>query len=96
MDCSGLRRYTGIVPSTSASDFRFFRHFDYGLLREADRELQFDMWDRQARTWQRIILDPFTASMSPLTEPEARSIAGGELLAPIVAREVRPGVVEPV
>lgn len=87
------------MPSTSPSsrppEFRFFQHRDYGLLRERAGELQFDMWDPEERTWQRILMNPFTASMSVVPEAAAAVTAGGELLAPIAAREVSPGVVEP-
>lgn len=88
------------MPSTSPSsrrpEFRFFKHRDFDLIREVPTALQFDILHPDDGTWQRIIMNPFTASMAEISEAQAAALAGGaDLYAPITAREVRPGVVEP-
>lgn len=90
------------MPSTSSarrpssSPFEFYKHRDYGLLRARPGIPQFDIFHDDG-TWQAIIMNPFTASMAPISEVTASALAGGrDLHAPIVAREVSPGVVEPV
>jgi hypothetical protein len=81
------------VPS-ALSAFRFFAHFDYGLLREGPQRLQFDKW--QHDHWHAIILNPFTASMSPIPVEEARLIAGDELYERSTTQERPGGIVVPI
>ena len=88
-----MTRTVRLAPPT---DFRYFKHFDYGLLREVRDRLHFDMYDPRDRTWQGIFLNPFTASMSPIPEAAAKVIAGDQVKAPIVAQERPGGIVEPV
>jgi hypothetical protein len=61
-------------------DYTFHKHFDYGLLRE-DR-MNFDRYDPKTGTWFRIQFDPFSASMSEITQVRAvELVAGGDLYA---------------
>lgn len=67
------------------------------MLREVSSRLQFDIFHPDDGTWQAILMDPFTASMSRISEVRAAELAGWrDLYAPIVSREVAPLRVEPV
>jgi hypothetical protein len=83
--------------TTHPPPFRFFKHFDYGLLREVPDSLQYHKWMPDTGTWQAILLNPFTASMSQISEVQAGELAaGGNLFAPITAEERPGGKVVPV
>jgi hypothetical protein len=76
--------------------FRFLRHFDYGLLREVPESLQYDMLQPDGH-WHQILLNPFTASMSVISEVAAAGMASGaDLYAPATTRELPGGRVEPI
>src|SRR5947209_15980640 len=78
----------------STGEYRFYRHFDYGLLREGPEPLRFDMW--QGDHWQAIILNPFTASMSPVPEAVAKLTAGDCVFGRPTHQERPGGKVEPI
>jgi hypothetical protein len=67
--------------------YRWHWHWDYGLLRESPPgALSFEAWvppeHDEDGLWHDLNFDPFTASMSQITEDQARAIAGEQLLAP--------------
>lgn len=64
------------------TSYSFHEHFDYGLLREAPPDsLRYEAWIDGL--WHTISFNPFTASMSPITEHRALELIGdGELYGP--------------
>jgi hypothetical protein len=68
--------------------YNFCSHFDYGLLREGPPDsLNYEAWCEPEHgdpgLWHEIDFDPFSASMSPITESMAKKLIGkGDLYAP--------------
>jgi hypothetical protein len=69
--------------------YRYFKHFDLGLLREVDGVPVFDIWGPETRVWHRMHdFNPFIQSMSPILTGRAEELAdGGDLYAPNVQPE---------
>jgi hypothetical protein len=70
------------------TDFRFYRHRDYGLVREdSPPSGYFEGWldiddDPRPGLWHHISFDHFSASMSPISEDEARELCAGDIRGP--------------
>jgi len=71
---------------SSGTQYRFYRHRDYGLVREESPPSgYFEGWldiDEGPGLWHHISFDHFSASMSPITEEQARELCAGDIRGP--------------
>jgi hypothetical protein len=76
----GQSLVTFVAPKPTA--YTFHKHFDYGLLREVDPPSgYFEAWS--SPVWHHISFNPFSASMSTISEDMAQGLIGkGDLHAP--------------